>query len=462
MTQYLPSAFLERMKTYFPDTTEYQAFLDSYEKERSYGLRRNPLKYTKEAFEEQLPFQLKPVPWCEEGYFYDPNEKPGKSPYHENGSYYIQEPSAMIVAELLSPQPGDYVCDLCAAPGGKSSQIAGRLQGKGLLVSNEYVAGRAQILAQNMERMGVRNCVVFQEDTGKLRENFGSFFHKVVIDAPCSGEGMFRKEEVAVSEWSEENVKMCAKRQLEILENGADMLRPGGVLVYSTCTFSREENEQLIQTFLQKHPEFEPDTKIPTQLQKEAGIMPGEVPGTIRMWPHKLAGEGHFAARLVKRGDAVLLTPEQNKKNSKNRQTEQDLWYQQFSEMVLTKACREELQQLGNFVWRGDHLYLIPGDIPGANKGFAGMKVVRPGLLLGEAKKNRFEPSHTLAMCLKKEDVLSSQELTDAMPYLRGEVVSCKQQKGWTLVLYQGQPLGWGKASNGVLKNHYPKGIRKG
>ena len=198
MTYNLPSAFLERMQEYFQDETEYQAFLDSYGKERSYGLRRNPLKYTKEEFEVEMPFALKNVPWCQEGYFYDPSGKPGKSPYHENGSYYIQEPSAMVVVEILDPQPGEYVCDLCAAPGGKSSQIAGRLQGKGLLVSNEYVSQRAQILAQNLERMGVKNCVVLNEDTAKLRDAFAGFFHRIVSDAPCSGEGRFRKDELAV------------------------------------------------------------------------------------------------------------------------------------------------------------------------------------------------------------------------------------------------------------------------
>lgn len=467
MTYNLPSAFLERMQEYFQDKTEYQAFLDSYGKERSHGLRRNPLKYTKEEFEVEMPFALKNVPWCQEGYFYDPSEKPGKSPYHENGSYYIQEPSAMVVVEILDPQPGEYVCDLCAAPGGKSSQIAGRLQGKGLLVSNEYVSQRAQILAQNLERMGVRNCVVLNEDTAKLRDAFAGFFHRIVIDAPCSGEGMFRKDEMAVQEWSPENVQMCAKRQMDIMENGAQMLRPGGVLVYSTCTFSKEENEELIKEFLEKHPEFRMDEQIPTEAQQKAGIVAGSVKGTMRMWPHKVDGEGHFIAKLIKEGvfcvETVSDVEKGNKKKQKaSEQKEKQALLEQFMKECLKEKAQVELQELGSFVWRGDLLYILPATLPMANQELTGLKVVRPGLLLGEAKKNRFEPSHTLAMCLRKEDVCQTLEIENAEAYLRGEVVSCDSQKGWTLVLYKGRPLGWGKASGGVMKNHYPKGLRKG
>ena len=467
MTYNLPSAFLERMQEYFQDKTEYQAFLDSYGKERSYGLRRNPLKYTKEEFEAEMPFTLKNVPWCQEGYFYDPSEKPGKSPCHENGSYYIQEPSAMVVVEVLDPQPGEYVCDLCAAPGGKSSQIAGRLQGKGLLVSNEYVSQRAQILAQNLERMGVKNCVVLNEDTAMLRDAFAGFFHRIVIDAPCSGEGMFRKDEVAVQEWSPENVQMCAKRQMDIMENGAQMLRPGGVLVYSTCTFSKDENEELIKAFLEKHPEFRMDEQIPTEAQQKAGIVAGSVKGTMRMWPHKVDGEGHFIAKLIKEGvlciETVSDVEKGNKKKQKtSEQKEKQALFEQFMKECLKEKAQVELQELGSFVWRGDLLYILPTTLPMANQELTGLKVVRPGLLLGEAKKNRFEPSHTLAMCLRKEDVCQTLEIENAEAYLRGEVVSCDSQKGWTLVLYKGRPLGWGKASGGVMKNHYPKGLRKG
>lgn len=479
MAYNLPSEFLNRMQDYFETKTEYQAFLDSYETERSYGLRRNPLKYTKEEFEALMPYDLKEVPWCREGYFYNPSEKPGKSPYHENGSYYIQEPSAMEVVELLDPKPGQFVCDLCAAPGGKSSQIAGRLQGKGLLVSNEYVASRAQILAQNLERMGVRNCVVLNEDTERLRDIFAGFFHGIVIDAPCSGEGMFRKDEVAVQEWSLDNVKMCAERQLEILENGARMLRPGGVLVYSTCTFSKEENEDVITTFLKNHPEFEADKTIPSDSQKEAGIVSGGVAGTVRMWPHKVDGEGHFAAKLIKKGilselsgdnGAYYATEEtgktkaakgNKKKSSKSVQEDKNALYDQFAAEYLKDAAKEWLQNSGKLTWRGEMLYLLPTNLPMSNPELVGLKVVRPGLLLGEAKKNRFEPSHTLAMCLKKEDVKQSQETDNPQAYMHGETVTCENQKGWTLVLYKDRPMGWGKANNGVLKNHYPKGLRK-
>ena len=242
----LPPDFLLEMEHLMETEEEYQAFLESYQKKRAYGLRRNPLRYDREEFERKMPFKLRPIPWTKEGYYYEPEEQPGKNPYHEAGDYYIQEPSAMAVVELLDPKPGEYICDLCAAPGGKSSQIAGRLMGQGLLVSNEYVPKRAQILAQNMERMGVPNCVILNEDTVKLSQRFPGFFDRIVIDAPCSGEGMFRKDETAIENWSLQNVDLCAKRQMEILENGAGMLKPGGILVYSTCTFSEKEDEQVI------------------------------------------------------------------------------------------------------------------------------------------------------------------------------------------------------------------------
>ena len=234
----LPEEFRQHMRTLLGDE-EFDSFISVFDddREREYGLRRNPLKADRDRFEAAVPFRLETAGWADEGYYYDPDERPGKSPFHEAGAYYIQEPSAMAVVPLLDPMPGETVCDLCAAPGGKSTQIAGRMGRSGLLVSNEIISGRAEILSQNIERMGIGNCVVTNETPQKMSLLFPAFFDRILVDAPCSGEGMFRKDDTAVREWSMENVAMCAQRQLMILDCAAQMLKPGGRLVYSTCTF---------------------------------------------------------------------------------------------------------------------------------------------------------------------------------------------------------------------------------
>lgn len=247
----LPEKFLARMQQQLGD--EYDEYLRSLQRPRAVALRFNPLKGAIPA----LPFVGEPVPWEPMGYYYDPDSRPGLHPYHEAGVYYLQEASAMASAALLEPQPGEIILDLCAAPGGKSTQIAGRMQGQGLLVSNEIHPKRAKILSRNIERLGIGNAVVTGEAPAALADRFPGFFHRIMVDAPCSGEGMFRKEEAAITDWSEENVEMCARRQAEILDCAAAMLRPGGRLVYSTCTFAPQEDEETVEAFLARHPEFE-------------------------------------------------------------------------------------------------------------------------------------------------------------------------------------------------------------
>ena len=292
----LPEGFLQRMETQLGE--EYPDYLGSLERPRAVALRFNPLKGEMPS----LPFVGEPVPWENQGYYYAPDARPGLHPYHEAGVYYLQEASAMSAVALLDPQPGERVCDLCAAPGGKTTQIAGRMLGEGFLLCNEINPKRAKILSRNIERMAVANSLVTNEHPARLAEKYPGFFDRVLIDAPCSGEGMFRKEEAAVTDWSEETVAMCARRQAEILHSGAMLLKPGGRLVYSTCTFAPEENELCIETFLQSHPEF----------SWEAVDAPWFTPvgtGAFRLWPHKLLGEGHFVAVLRKKAGEETEIP---------------------------------------------------------------------------------------------------------------------------------------------------------
>lgn len=462
MRSQLPQAFVERMRESLGAETE--TFLESYDSPRTYGLRRNPLKMEREQFESQMPFTLEKVSWAEEGYYYEHEERPGRHPFHEMGLYYIQEPSAMCVVEVADPKPGEYVLDLCAAPGGKSTQIAGRMAGEGLLVCNEIVLNRAKILSQNIERLGVKNAVVLNHSPQELEARFAAFFDRIVVDAPCSGEGMFHKEEAALTEWSPENVRMCAARQREILACAVRMLRAGGVLVYSTCTFAPAEDEEMVKWLLETYSELEL-LSIDT---KALGISEGAVPGTGRIWPHRQRGEGHFVARLKKRGE---LLPHRNidplaagemtrsggkgKKGKKDRTgaAGKDVWscYEEFAKQML--CC--ELS--GRRLEFGDQLYLLPGAMPDLK----GMKAVRPGLHLGTNKKNRFEPSHALALALRASEAVQTWETDTPEKYLRGETLACDPAlRGWTLVTFQGQPMGWGKADRGMIKNHYPKGLR--
>ena len=428
----LPEAFLERMKRQLGD--EYESYLDSLNRSRAVALRFNPLK----GEIPQLPFVGQPVPWEPMGYYYDPAARPGLHVFHEAGVYYLQEASAMAPVALLDPQPGERVCDLCAAPGGKTTQIAGRMMGRGFLLCNEINPKRAKILSRNIERMAVSNALVTNEHPATLAQRFAGFFDRVLVDAPCSGEGMFRKEEAAVTDWSQETVEMCARRQAEILSSAAALIRPGGHLVYSTCTFSPEEDEQAVARFLENHPEFVPETVDAPWF--EAGEN-----GNFRLWPHKLLGEGHFAAVLRKmEGSEESTVIPAGEKLPKT--------WQPFAASLGIRLPD------GKAVTFGDTLYWAPPDMPDIRK----LKVLRPGLELGTVKKDRFEPAHALALWLKicenQQDYPADSGEISA--YLRGDVVP-STQKGWCLVSAGGYSIGWGKGDGRVLKNHYPKGLRR-
>ncbi len=428
----LPEAFLERMKTQLGE--EYEDFMQSLERPRAVALRFNPLKGDQPA----LPFVGNPVPWEPQGFYYDPDSRPGLHVYHESGVYYLQEASAMAPVALLDPQPGEKVCDLCAAPGGKTTQIAGRMQGKGFLLCNEINPKRAKILSRNLERMAVPNAMVTNEHPANLAKQYQGFFDRVLVDAPCSGEGMFRKEEAAVTDWSQETVEMCARRQAEILHSAAALVRPGGRLVYSTCTFAPEEDEEAVAAFLAAHPEFTPE-----EISAPWFVPVGN--GSHRMWPHKLLGEGHFAAVFRKTaGEDWDISLAKEEKLPK-----QWLEFAKELEIILPE---------GKAISFGPNLYWAPKELPDMSR----MKVLRPGLELGTVKKDRFEPAHALALWLKtcKKEQSYSPESDEIKAYLHGDVVP-SAVKGWCLVKAGDYSIGWGKGDGRVLKNHYPKGLRR-
>lgn len=475
----LPIEFEKKMKAFLGD--EWDDFLYSYDNNRFQALRFNTLKV--QSHEEIMRILKvlgissdKRVSWANEAYYFDENVRPGKHPYHEMGLYYIQEPSAMSAAALLAPRPGMRVLDLCAAPGGKSTQLATYLGDSGLLVSNEINTQRSRILSQNIERMGIKNAIVTNEDSFVLASHFPGFFNAIQVDAPCSGEGMFRKLPEAVEQWSMENVAICAARQKEILDNAAVMLKPGGTIVYSTCTFSKEENEDVIEYFLERHPDF-------TLEEME------------RFWPHKVDGEGHFVAKLVRRGsvnelgadydvcedscnkveDTGLKADRKTKKNknSKNRKNETKPALTKENMKLLSEFLDETISEdmaawikNSRLVMFGEQLYRLPD----MEVDIKGLKVQRAGLHIGEFKKQRFEPSHSLALALKLSEAKNVVKLTWDDPQTTGffngqsvmlsDELAAECKKGWALVCVDGYPAGWGKVNGAQVKNHYPKGLR--
>lgn len=481
----LPAQFAERMKEMLGN--EYEEFEACYEREKYRALRFNPLKGQVSAFLEQTPFSLTSVPWSKYGYYYDADSTPGKHPYHEAGVYYIQEPSAQIPAALLEAQPGERVLDLCSAPGGKATQIAASMKGEGLLICNEYVPSRAKILSENIERMGICNALVVNETPQKLADTFAGYFHRIMVDAPCSGEGMFRKNEEAYTEWSLENVQMCADRQDEILEAAARMLLPGGRIVYSTCTFAPLENECVIARFLQANPDFSVKEMMVTQEMTSEypdflamGMQPGnpkwaekemgplneniknQLAKTIRLFPHKIKGEGHFAAVLEKNGTLPDVTQKILSRNGmeKTVSIKDCKEYEVFLKAEIKADWLLERQKM-SYLRFGDQLHQIPEQMPGLK----GLKVLRPGLHLGTVLKNRFEPSHALALALQPEEVVHTWNLNgnsaEATNYLKGGTFPAEGEKGWYLITVDGYSIGWGKLAGGIMKNHYPKGLRK-
>ncbi|MBP1989232.1 RsmB/NOP family class I SAM-dependent RNA methyltransferase [Paenibacillus eucommiae] len=567
----LPELFVSKMKDLLGG--ELKEFLDSYEQPRAFGIRVNTLKVGMNEFLEKSPFAVTSVPWAAEGLYYEEGERPGKHPYYHAGLYYIQEPSAMSPVELLDVHPGERVLDLCAAPGGKSTQIAAKLQGRGVLVVNDNHSDRVKALVKNLELFGVRNAVVLNEKPERMLAPFAGFFDKILIDAPCSGEGMFRKEEGMMAQWERHSVTECSLMQHELLGQAAQMLAPGGRLVYSTCTFSPEENEAQIAEFLDSHEDFEVvrvfvndemndevndemnnevkgkindgmndefkgkindgmndevndkiSDKISDEIRdeirdrikgKSAGVgfssgrpdwlrMPwcsegaysaravAAVADTVRLWPHRLKGEGHFVAVLRQTGTAAALSAAvvesaaaQPVAATSKRSGRGGALREARAAAPQAGVSLEPLQAFGRELLRsgrvpeaaerlvcfGEHAYAAPEGLPELN----GVKIVRPGWYLGALHRGRFQPSHAMAMGLLMEDATRTINLLTSdgrvIRYLKGETLEVAEHevvrddpalgaRGYCLICVDGFAVGWGKWSEGMLKNEYPSGWR--
>ena len=533
----LPEEFTNRMRRILGQ--EYGAFEKSYEEKRKYGLRVNTRKITPEEFEQLAPFHLTQIPWIPGGYYYLEEDAPARHPFYHAGLYYLQEPSAMTPASVLGARPGERVLDLCAAPGGKATALGAALQDRGLLVANDISASRARALLKNIEVFGIPNSFVTNEVPARLEERFQAFFDRVLVDAPCSGEGMFRKDEGTIRAWYPEKPLECAKIQRDIILRAADMLRPGGRMLYSTCTFAVEENEEVIAWLLRKRPDMEL-LEIPFREGFAPGLEQGltfagwtvsgeEIPSQreqiswhlsrcVRLWPHKTGGEGHFLALLQKKGEQGLreawylsdrstgndeedraereagdVRTDQSKEKRGRKRTKADRGGQNggqknqkdslrggrrgsggagngkdsgqrrlLEEFLKDVSCPMTPEQLEI---RKDQVYYVFGLLPEVS----GIPFLRNGLYLGELKKNRFEPSQSLAMALKKSEYAAVLDLDFSdervQRYLQGETIEVQAEEtvrnsGWQLVCVNGYPLGWGKLVNGLLKNKYHPGWR--
>ena len=455
----LPEAFIIQMKRLLGEAGFF-AYEKSLDQPVTRALRVNLLLREDGTLPCEMEGVCDAVPWAKGCWFVRGEARPGLSPLHEGGLFYLQEPSALSAVSVLNPQPGERVLDLCAAPGGKSTQIACLMQGRGLLVCNEPVASRAQILSRNVERMGVRNAIVTSAMPDQLAPRFAAFFDRILVDAPCSGEGMFRRQPEARDEWSENSPRGCADRAMEILEEAAKMLAPGGKMVYSTCTFNDTENEGVLKRFLAVHPEFVLEAfKLP-------GLPSGEK-GYIHLYPHEIEGEGHFVSLLVKSQDALCAPmhedmPARKAKPAKGKGGVVKGKAKAAPEMTVPDVLAKGIS-FDRLHMAGESLWALPDGLDDMAR-LDGLRVLRTGLLLAHMEGKRAEPDHALAMALRPEEAARTAELDEAqaLAYQAGEVLSLGDlPAGYTLLTHHGVSLGFGKQAGGQMKNHYPKGLRR-
>lgn len=444
----LPQLFVEKMKSLLGE--EYSDYEACLKRPKQNGIRVNTSKISVEEFQKIAPFETEPVPWTKNGFFVGPKEQPAKHPFYHAGLYYIQEPSAMAPAAFLPVEPGDKVLDLCAAPGGKSTELGAKLRGEGILVSNDISITRTKALLKNLEMFGISNSVIVSEEPKNLVPVFYEYFDKVLVDAPCSGEGMFRKGSSEIKNWDEYGIEPYVKIQREIILDAVKMLKPGGYLLYSTCTFSPEEDEQLIEYLLEQEPGLSladlPDCEGFDRGHAEwtvSGLQ--DVKKCIRLWPHRIKGEGHFLALLKKDG-----SPASDRKESGNARAV----ISEEAEAFLS-GCRMDLDRDRIKEHKG-RLILMPKELPDLGR----LRVLRHGLLLGEMKKKRFEPSQVLAMALSGSGYVRTLDLSLSddrlMKYLKCEtILADEKEDGVYLITVCGYPLGWGKLSKGRMKNKY-------
>lgn len=438
----LPIEFRQRMKDMLNDEAE--AFFESLSDNEYIGIRINPLKEGALESVKAICGELELVLWCDNGYYADKEILSGKHPYHVAGLFYFQEPSAMAAVSALDIRPGDFVLDLCAAPGGKATQAAEKLCGEGLLVANEIIEKRTKVLAENIVRLGIKNAVVTNETPSRLAEKYPAFFDKIIVDAPCSGEGMFKKNPAAMTEWSREHTLSCAVRQKKILADAVKMLKKGGKLIYSTCTFAPCENEGVADWILKEYPFMELEKIDLKGLSDANGAWVNsefDLSGAKRIFPHYAKGEGHFFALFKKNVGETSLPMSQ-------KQSEAAGSFRIFEKENLCTRLE------GNIISFGDRLFLLPYGINVDN-----IRTCLAGLELGVIKKGRFEPSHALCLALSKDDFKRCREAESISGYLKGETQKT-DISGWTAVTFEGYPVGWGKGSDGILKNHFPKYLR--
>ena len=487
---FIPENFKIKMKELLGD--ELDSFLDCYNEKHNAGLRVNTLKLSPERFREISPVEITPVPWIKNGFYYDENDRASKHPYYYAGLYYIQEPSAMTPASLLPVKPGDRVLDLCAAPGGKTTELGAKLKGRGVLVCNDISNSRAKALLKNVELFGIRNAIVISESPAKLEGSFKEYFDKILVDAPCSGEGMFRKSHAIIKNWEQYGTGYYAKLQRQILPNAVNMLRPGGYMIYSTCTFSTEEDEGTLKWLLEEFPEMEvletADITAPgfegfVHARPELVDGPEEIAGALRLYPHRIKGEGHFVALLRKKGGATSneagSEPEghfgaPSCDHVSEEKCEKTVFTNRYDEKTrkLNKKISDEafdfFEKLGfeipadSLEVRDDRIYMMPAGVPS----LSGLRIMRSGLLLGEMKKGRFEPSQALACALRADEYGNIIDLpsdgADVVRYLKCESIEIPEDTpdGYALVCTDGFPLGWGKTAGGRFRNKYLPGWR--